>query len=58
MPTFHSLFSVRSFRLHPLKGDRRGQFALTLVGRYRLILERGDSDDAVVLLEVSSHYDD
>ena len=34
-PTFHSLFAICSLRLHPLQGDRRGQYALTLVGRYR-----------------------
>ena len=58
MPTFHSLFSIQSLRLHPLKGNRRGQFALTLIGRYRLIIERDDSSDTVLVSEVSNHYDD
>ena len=58
MPTFHSLFSVGSLRLHPLKGSRQGQYALTLVGRYRLIVERDDASNTVLVLEVSNHYDD
>lgn len=58
MPTFHSLFSIRSLRLHPLKGNRRGQYALTLVGRYRLIIEQDDASDTVLVSEVSNHYDD
>ncbi len=58
MPTFHSLFSIRSLRLHPLKGDRQGQYALTLVGRYRLIIEQDEESDAVLVSEVSNHYDD
>ena len=58
MPTFHSLFSIQSLRLHPPKGNRRGQFALTLIGRYLLIIERDDSSDTVLVSEVSNHYDD
>ena len=58
MPTFHSLFSIRSLRLHPLKGGRQGQYALTLVGRYRLIIERDDAPDAVIVSEISNHYGD
>ena len=57
-PTFHNLFAIRSLRLHPLQGDRRGQYALTLVGRYRLIVERDDGSDTVLVSEVSNHYDD
>ena len=57
MPTFHSLFSIQSLRLHPLKGDRRGQYALTLVGRYRLIIEQDDASNTVLVSEVSNHYD-
>ena len=58
MPTFHSLFSIGSLRLHPLKGNRRGHYALTLVGRYRLIIEQYDASDTVLVSEVSNHYDD
>ena len=57
MPNFHSLFSIQSLRLHPLKGDRRGQYALTLVGRYRLIIEQDDASNTVLVSEVSNHYD-
>ena len=58
MPTFHGLFSISSLRLHPLKGNRQGQYALTLTGRYRLIIERDEDTDTVLVSEVSNHYDD
>ena len=58
MPNFHSLFSIQSLRLHPLKGNRRRQYALRLVGRYRLIIEQDDTSDTVLVSEVSNHYDD
>lgn len=31
------LKSIRPFRCHPLKGDRRGEWSITLTGFYRLI---------------------
>lgn len=58
MPTFDSLFSLRSLRFHPLKGNRQGQYALTIVGRYRLIVEQTDASDTVLVSEVSNHYGD
>ena len=58
MPNFHRLFSIQSLRLHPLKGNRQGQYALTLIGRYRLIIEQDDATDTVLVSEVSNHYDD
>jgi plasmid maintenance system killer protein len=44
-----------SFDFHPLKGDREGQYSLTVLGRWRLILTV-EGDDAVVIEEVSNHY--
>ena len=52
---FHRLFDIASLRL-PLTGERASTFALTLVGRWRLILSV--EGDAVVIEEVSNHYGD
>jgi plasmid maintenance system killer protein len=44
---------------HPLTGDRKGQHAITLAGRWRLIVTIVDSKWTVVRLEeVSNHYGD
>ena len=55
---FQSVYSVRSMRLHPLKGAKRGEMAIDLGGRWRLIVEKGDSEEHVIIREVSNHYDD
>lgn len=54
---FPQLYGHRSLRLHALRGDRAGQFAMTLTGNYRLILER-ISEDAVRVLEVEDYHGD
>ena len=53
---FRKLFDIASSRLHPLTGDRQSQYALTLTGRWRLILTV--AGDTAVIEEVSSHYGD
>ena len=58
VPTFDELFNIRSLRVHPQKGNREGQFALALTGRWRLIVARGPKDDEVTVEEVNNHYDD
>ena len=46
-------------RCHPLKGDRKGQFAVKLTGFYRLIFTlHGDALEIANIEEVSKHYDD
>ncbi|MGI8553552.1 MAG: type II toxin-antitoxin system RelE/ParE family toxin [Dehalococcoidia bacterium] len=55
---FAELYSVRAFRLHQLKGEREGQHAMTLVGRWRLILTYLPSEQAIRVEEVANHYDD
>lgn len=55
---FALLFSVPPLRLHPLKGDRAGQHAMTLAGRWRLIVTVSPDGRAVRVEEVSHHYDD
>jgi len=53
------LFALRALDMHPLKGERRGQFAIRLGERERLIV--GFEDDAWTIVrveEVSRHYGD
>ena len=50
--------SIRSLRAHVLRDNRAGQWAITLQGRWRLIVEVGDDGRSVTILEVSNHYDD
>ena len=54
---FTQLYGHRALRLHPLRGDRTGQYAITLTGNYRLILER-ISEDAVRILDVEDYHGD
>jgi proteic killer suppression protein len=54
---FDDLYAVSVLKLHPLKGDRDGQYAIMLTGFYRLIICRiGESYDIVRIEEVSKHY--
>lgn len=55
IPRFDDLFTVRQLRAHWLQG-RPGDCALDLVGRWRLIVRRGERDDQVGVWEVSNHY--
>jgi proteic killer suppression protein len=48
-----------SLRCHPLRGDRRGEYAIDLIGRYRLIfVVEGGDPPAVCIQKVSKHYED
>lgn len=49
---------LASLRTHPLKGDRKGQWALDMTGRWRLIVEPSRNGREVTILEVSQHYGD
>ena len=54
-PTFGSLFAHTALRLHPLVGDRTGDYALTILGRWRLIISHDESIGQIVVKEVSDH---
>jgi toxin HigB-1 len=54
---FTQLFGHRALRLHPLKGNRAGQYAITLTGNYRLIMERVE-EDRVRILDVEDYHGD
>ena len=53
----HELGRSRALRLHPLKGNRRGEWAMGLQGRWRLTVESID-EQTVRVKEVSAHYGD
>ena len=55
---FQQAYTIRSMRLHPLKGSRKGELAIYLTGKWRLIVEKGDTEEQVIVKEVSNHYDD
>ena len=54
---FQELFGHRALRLHPLKGNRAGQYAMTLTGNYRLIIER-ITEDKIRILDVEDYHGD
>ena len=56
---FDELSGLPGLKCHPLKGDREGQYAISLTGFYRLIFTLvGESLEIVQIEEVSKHYDD
>lgn len=54
---FGQLYGHRALRLHPLKGNRAGQYAITLTGNYRLIMERIE-EDKVRIMAVEDYHGD
>ncbi len=53
------LFALRALDLHPLKGDRKGQYAIRLGDRERVIVTFADAGLTVVRIEeVTQHYGD
>jgi len=52
---FTQLFGFKALRLHPLKGDRAGQYAITLTGNYRLIIEK-IAEDTVRIMDVEDYH--
>ena len=56
-PGLEALYDIRTVGFHPLRGDRRGQFAIRLTGRMRLIVESGPEDGSVTVVEVVDYHD-
>ncbi len=54
----NALQAIRSFRLHPLSGQRAGQFAIDLNDRWRMIFIYQENERVVRILEVTNHYGD
>jgi proteic killer suppression protein len=58
-PDLDTLKNLPGLRCHPLHGDRKGQWAATLIDRVRLIFTFSDGAMTIVRIEeVSKHYDD
>ena len=55
---FQTATQVRSMRLHPLRGQAEGRWAINLTGAWRLIISRGASEQEIIIEEVSNHYGD
>jgi len=56
---FNELFSLPGWDFHPLKGNRKGEYAIKLTGFWRLIITNdGDTFDIAKIEEVSDHYGD
>jgi toxin HigB-1 len=52
---FGQLYGLRALRLHPLKGDRAGQYSVNLNDNYRLIIEKVQ-DDTVRIIDVEDYH--
>ena len=57
MRDFSETFRQPSWRTHPLKGDREGQYAINLTGKWRLIASKGATETEIILKEVNNHYE-
>jgi toxin HigB-1 len=57
MEKFSQLYGFQALRLHPLKGNHTGQYAITLTGNYRLIVEK-IREDKVNILDVEDYHGD
>ena len=55
---FYQLYGIPSLRLHALRGSRNSELSIYLIGRWRLIVSKGDTEQSIVIEEVSNHYDD
>lgn len=51
------LYKIPTLRFHPLKGDRKGQYAITLAKRARIIVEV-EGNTILIVEEVNTdHYE-
>ena len=55
---FQETYNIRPLRLHPLKGVREGELSINLTGRWRLIVTKGETEEHVIIQNVSNHYED
>jgi proteic killer suppression protein len=55
----NTVMTLPGLKCHPLKGKRKGQYAVSLTGFYRLIFTiEGELLNIAMIEEVSKHYDD
>ena len=55
---FEDVRRLTALRAHRLTGTRRGQWALDLTGRWRLIIDVSLDGKEATIVEVSHHYGD
>ncbi len=55
---FQQAYRIRSMRMLPLKGSKKGELSIYLTGKWRLIVAKGDTEERVIVKEVSNHYGD
>ena len=57
LDVWDDLFEFHLLHCHPLHYDRDGQFAVSLTGRWRLIVEPvGESDRALLIVGVEDYH--
>jgi proteic killer suppression protein len=54
---FTQLYGYQALKMHPLKGNRAGQYSITLTGNYRLIIEKVQEDKARIV-DVEDYHGD
>ena len=52
---FSQLYGLRALKLHPLKGNRAGQYSVTLNENYRLIIEKVQ-EDTIRVIDVEDYH--
>lgn len=52
---FSELYGIRALKLHQLKGNRSGEYAITLTGNYRLIIEN-IREEKVLIVAVEDYH--
>lgn len=53
---WEDLFNRPELGLHPLHGDRRGEFAIRLTGRWRLIVVPSEDGDEITIINVEDYH--
>lgn len=54
---FTQLYGYQALRMHPLKGNRTGQYSITLTGNYRLIVEK-IQEEKIRIVSVEDYHGD
>jgi plasmid maintenance system killer protein len=54
---FSQLYGFQALKLHPLKCNRNGQFAIYLTGNHRLVIEK-IQEDKVLIVDVEDYHGD
>jgi len=54
---FTQLYGYQALRMHPLKGNRAGQYSITLTGNYRLVVEKV-KEDKIRIVDVEDYHGD